>query len=347
MKLPNHFRKLDDASLIIVAFVCFTFCVFALVVLFYYAQRRYNLYKEIQGISRDQLWYTSYQNHFKNLKIKAMIANFIIIIILLEIANNGSIFFERILQLLDGNRKIWTILNHVRFISKYSFIPMLCMFLNVLWLAYLHSQYKYTIMRWTAYIILRIIALAILYQLISFAATSTFGHDRNWLYSKILLMFFEIFDLFSYLWYSRRFYRHLKSRRLEAKLFMSRRKYLENKYVCRHFKISTIVVAAQLAIYIFINVFPIFYLIYLILCYIGMFNYSQQIYYAHILAQWPITSCQLLYRVLFNFNYLYLIVVSAYRYWRQKRSLTRVNDRIQPLVKKYQQQIYGRCYKYY
>ena len=335
----NLFEKVEKVLSINLCIVCFSFCMLAIAVLYYYIRKRYRLYREIRGISREQLWYTCYQCHLKNLKVKSMIANFVIVIIFMEIINNGTIVFDLILQLLNG-KEGWVLKDHVRFISKYCFIPMLCMFLDVLWLAYLHSQYKYTIMRWTAYIILRIIAINIFYKLFDVSYFPRFALDQEIyrLIDRTLLMVFDLIDFFSYLWYSRRFYKHLKGRELEAKLFKSRKKYYQNKYVCRHFKISTLLVAASLAIYIIPNVFYPFAV---------MFQFNQREHKAQDLVLWPFTSCQLLYRVLFNFNYLYLIVVNAYRYWRQKRSLTRVNDRIQPLVRKYQQQIYGRYYKDY
>ena len=344
----DKFELVDDTLSKVIIFVCFSFCVLALPILFCYIRRRYHLQLEIKAVHCEQLWLVNYGNHLKNLKIKAMIANFVILILLIEITNNGSILIDRILhQLNDGKQQLWPILNDVRFISKYCFIPMLCMFLNVLWLAYLHCQYKYTIMRWTAYIILRIIAMIILNQLISHFPTSAVGDQIDSSLYRTLLMIFDLVDLLTYIWYSRRFYQHLKGRVIEAKFFKSRREFIENSYVCRHFRIATILVAVPLAIYFLINVFSLFSAYYLFLYYIGIFNDSKQVLYAHILAQWPITSCQLIYRLLFNFNYLYLILVSAYRYWRQKRSLTRVNDRIQPLVRKYQDKIYGRYYKYY
>ena len=315
--------------------MCFSFCLLASTLLIYYSRLRYNLRVSIWGFPRQNLWMISYQNHIKNLKIKCTIANFAIIILLVEIANNGSILIETILQFSD-HCQAWNILNHVRFISKYSLIPLLCMLLDVLWLAYLHSQYKYTIMRWTAYIILRIVVLNILYQVRIHVANSNIEYVIYWSLNIILLLICELIDLLTYIWYSRRFYRHLKSRELEAKLFMSRREYLENKYVCMHFKIATIFVTISLATYLLPNVFYPF---------TAVFQYNQWVYYDDKLIVWPITSCQLLSRILFNFNYLYLIVVSAYRYWRQKHGLTRVNDRIQPLVRKYQDKIYQRYNK--
>ena len=325
----RHLDEIDYASSVILVIVCFSFCVLAIAILLFYARKRYLISREIKAISREQLWYQNYQNYEKNLKIKAMIANFVILIVLVEITNNASLLGDRILELHRGSKRIDYIVYYIRFISKYSFIPILCMFLDVLWLVYLHSQYKYTIMRWTAYIILRIIAMGIIYNWVKYDSGSRFEQHLRSSLNRTLLLLFESIDLVVYCLYSRRFYRHLKGRQVEAKLFMSKRKYLENRFVCKHFKITTILVVVPLTVSILINLFsPLYFIMHYI-------KESRQEYFAHYLVSWPVTTCQLLYRLLFNFNYLYFIVVSAFRYWRQKRSLTRINDKIQPIVRKY------------
>ena len=275
-----------------------------------------------------------------------MIANLILIIILIEIANNGSIFIDRIIYLSHGNQQIWTFFNHVRFISKYSFIPMLCMTMDVLWLSYLARDYKYTVMRWTAYILLRIAFINILFQLIRYNSNhSAAEYEIVQALNRILLMMCVIIDLICYIWYSRRFYQHLKSRENESMVQKSKN-YFENRFIRKHFRIATILVAVPLTIYIFINVISIFSCFYMILFHLELIDYKQRSYYAHFLVIWPITFCQLLYRVLFNFNYLYPIVIFACTYWNKKRNLIKVNDKIHPLIERYHDDIYGRYSKY-
>ena len=333
-------KTIDDFLSLVLSFVCLSFCLFALPILLYYIRMKYRLYLKIKSIPLDKLVFENNKNDLKNLKLKSMIVNFIIILILIEIANNGSILIDRIVDLSHGNDQIWTILNHVRFISKYSFIPMLCMTMDVLWLAYLNWNYKYTIMRWTLYIILRIISMNILYQLIRYYfENSTAEYEIVRSLNRVLLMIFGIIDLICYIWYSRRFYQHLKSRENEAMVQLSRR-YLEMKFICKHFKIATILVAIPLTIYNVINVISIFFCCYLILFYFGLIDYSQRMYYAHFLIVWPIIFCQLLYRILFNFNYIYFIVLQVYKYWKQKRNINKVNKEVHQIVKKYHDKIY-------
>ena len=338
----NRFKNVENYLSVFIIIVCFSFCLLALAVFHHYVRWRYRLYLEKKGITREQLWYPCYQNHLKNLKIKAMIANFVIVIILVEIANNSSIFLERILILSKENRVTWDILNHIRFVTKYSFIPIICMFLDVLWLAYLHSQYRFTIKRWIAYIVLRLIAMNITYQLARNYPRTVLEHKFNLTMVRIQLMTVETIDFFTYIWYARRFYKLLKGRELEARLFMSRRKYLENRFICRHFKIATTLVSISLSIYFLINVFSLLSTLYLILHYLRIINNSRWEHYAHMIVLWPITICQLLFRVLFNLNYVYFMVVCGFKYWIQKRNLNRVNDHIKPLVRRYQEQIYAR-----
>ena len=325
-------EKVDATISVMLATVCFSFCFSAILILFHCLRFRYNLQLEKNRISHGDMWLISYQNHLKNLNIKSMIANFSFLVIVIEFANNLSILIDIILQFSD-DKQSWTAVNHVRFISKYSLVPILCMIMQVLWLAYLHFEYKYTIMRWIAYTVLRLIFFNVIYQLRLNTASSIIEHSLFRSSERIILLSFDVFDLYTYIWYSRRFYQHLKSREIEAKLFMSAQKYLDNRIICRHYKIATIIVAIALSIYLLPNlIYP---------C-VEIFQYTpQHDYYKDILVVWPIDICQLLYRALFNFNYLSLI----YKHWKQKRNLKRVNDRIQPIVKRYHDKI--QCYKHY
>ena len=152
----------------ILSFATFTFCVLATIVLIYFIRRRYHLYWEIRQITIEQLWNPCFQNHLKNLKIKCMITNFVLIILFVEIVNNFLSFFDcfkawvQYYHLSDFNNKtLYTVIYRVTFISRICYVPILCMVMKVLWLAYLHCPYKYTIKRWTAYIVIRIVAVYI------------------------------------------------------------------------------------------------------------------------------------------------------------------------------------------
>ena len=76
------------ATVLIFSIVPIIFCVLALFVLVYYVRRRYKLYKEINRIPQELLIMESYRNHLKNLKIKCIINNFIIVILVMEFIQN-------------------------------------------------------------------------------------------------------------------------------------------------------------------------------------------------------------------------------------------------------------------
>ena len=145
----------DTYLSLITGSICLIFCLLSTCVLIYYIRRRYMLHVEIKGISRENLWYPNYRNHLKNLKIKAMISNFIIIILLDEFLNNLTNTYLEVQFIRDRNSVTESIMFNLRYITQYCYFPLLCCLLKVLWLAYLHSPYQYTVMRWVAYMVLR------------------------------------------------------------------------------------------------------------------------------------------------------------------------------------------------
>ena len=326
---------------IIEFFLTFTFLVLASLVLMYYIRRRYNLYKEIREITLEQLWQPSYKNHLKNLKIKSMITNFIIIILIIEIANNSAEFITAINYLIS--HKFYGLIFHFVFISQSFYVPILCLLLKVLWLAYLHSPYKYTILRWIAYIVLRLAALYVVYSWQFVYVDPSVRIEISLSIFTYAQSVFHITDLITYLVYSRRFYLHLKSRRLESKLFDSEEKYRENYYLCVHFKIATIIVATALFLYTFSGItFCLFILSVNISKFlVELFTFTQWRDYLQALLILRYVALAV-YRVLLNLDYLYVFSVIVFKYCRQKSNLYRVNDRIKPLVRDYQYQLYSR-----
>ena len=174
-----------------------------------------------------------------------MISNFIIIIVSVEFVNSSVRMLQSFIYIFNDTHKIYWFLTHAITISQLCHIPLLCLFMKVLWLAYLHSPYKYTIMRWAVYIVLRTILLYVVYTMLMLDPLSRdyITIVINMLFFGGLVVIYETLDLITYMLYSRRFYLHLKSRELEAKLFMDREKYIENKYLRIHFKVATILVA--------------------------------------------------------------------------------------------------------
>ena len=363
MDYPFASHIIDGVLEFIKFFFSFTFCVLTTIVLLYYIRRRYLLSLEMRQITPELLWEQNYKNHLKNLKIKAMISNFIILILLVEI----STFFS---SLLDSVHYWFTLFNwkwitntiilHILWIIKclpiYCYVIVLCLFLKVLLLAYFNLPYKYTIMRWTAYILLRILFSIIFIDGWMFINQGAIGSaqletnipDIHIIYSihetlsSAIQSLFAVVDFITYIVYSRRFYQHLKSRELEARFIMDSEDYMERRYVRIHFKIATILVTIAF----------FFHTLSVLTLNLSSFNFDiSSIIYpffdSHVWESYlkiPNNICGLIFRLILNMDYLYITCIILYKYCRQKRKLTRVNDRIRPLVAEYHEGIFSRYY---
>ena len=337
------------------------FCFFSLIILVYYVRRRYHLYLEMKAITTEQLWFPNFQNHLKNLKIKAMIANFVLIILLVEIGNILSwVFMERCIILtslkLENNCSDsivtslleFTILNSI---TDSVYIPILCLFMKVLWLVYLRSSYKYCVMKWVVYMIVKVIATQIV-ELITKILSGMYGYSPTFQIlpynagsncERLVLYLLDwipmLFEYIHYLKYSRRFYLLLKGIELENKFSLDREKYLESKFVRIHFKVSTILVAIGLFFKVLgwmpvLRFFTIRYLIELLT------NNQLSPELNDILQGKPIlVFLGIFYRILWNLNYLYMFFVILLQYYK-KRNNRNINDRIRPLVRAYQDRIF-------
>ena len=91
----SNYLTANSIPVVILSILSIIFCVLALFVLVYYIRRRYKLYKEINRIPQELLIKESYRNHLKNLKLKCIINNFVIIILVIEFLQVfGQIFIE-------------------------------------------------------------------------------------------------------------------------------------------------------------------------------------------------------------------------------------------------------------
>ncbi|KAI6650714.1 hypothetical protein LOD99_7765 [Oopsacas minuta] len=237
----------------------------------------------------------------------------------------------------------YPIIFHFALILQSFYIPILCLLLKVLWLAYLHSQYKYTIMRWTVYITLRLVAIYIVHSWqFVYVSNNDIKVNISLLIFTYLHSVFQTIDLFTYILYSRRFYLHLKSREIEAKLF-DEDKYLQSKYVRVHFKIATFIVTIALSLYTLSEgIFCLFSLSINISKFVNeVFIFSEWEYYLQslLISRYALLSA---YRILLDVNYMYVFLVIMFKYCRQKHQLTRINDRIHPYVREYQDQVFTR-----
>ena len=352
----------SNATYTIFLIIYFVFGILATLVLLYYIRRRYYLNLEIRGITEEQLWDQNYKNHLKNLKVKAMITNFIIVILLIEITNNFGMLIQNI-QYWFGvfkwyfteNTFVLDLIDSIVYFSIQCYIVTLCLFLKVL------VPYKYTIMRWVAYMLLRSLFLILCVDGWVFISQTLYppsgqsnttnalethiGYDIREHLHFICDIVFNTTDLTIYIVYSRRFYQHLKGRELEAKLFMDRNRYVERMSVRIHFKVATILVTIA---FFFIALGQVSLHIKGAICDFSIFHNYQSSNYPLVetFIKLPRSICAMIFRFMLNMDYLYVICVILIKYCRQKRQLTRVNDRIRPIVDKYHENIFSRFYYY-
>ena len=330
-----------------------SFCFFSLIILVYYIRRRYHLYLQIKAITAEQLWFRSFQNHLKNLKIKALIANFVMIILLVEIGTrvtiiyNSRCFYYQLLQLSMSSCPAKGALSEINItlemISLSSYIPLVSLFVKVLWLVYLHSPYKYSVMKWVGYIVMKIITTYMCILIEPIISQIMYGYDEekaNEAIFSLLPAFFLPFEYIYYLIYSRRFYLLLKGIELENKLSLDREKYLESKFVRIHFKVCTILIAIA---FFFRIISGLEFLQPFIVEFVVQFLPGQKMSHGWRIFFDYLSYMRLVnlgvYRFISNLNYLYMFFVILLQY-RKKRNNRNINDRIRPLVRAYQDRIF-------
>ena len=337
------------------SFVPLPFCLLTLFASVYYIRRRYKLYQEIKRIPQEMLIVQSYKNYLENLKIKSIINNFIIVILVLEFVQNMSevIYFlpDWLLVFTPENQTIVPFLivlsNKIRisvFSIRYSVVPVLCLMMKYLWLVYRKYDYKYTLIRWTVYILLR--TLLILFLCI-ISKNHFYSSDYYSVFKLLELMlnsFILFFDYIQFLYLSRKFYLHLKSREKEIRLFyFDKKAYLDSRYLRVHFQVATTLVAIAFFFYtlgyffnlyslvIFLDNFPIpLHIKYGI----NLFTSSMDIY--------VLQPSLILSKVLFTVNYLYIFVAVVYKSIRDKQKMENINSYIKPIMTKYHKSIYNR-----
>ena len=328
----------------IITILSFTFCLLASVVLIYYVRRRYLLHFEIKSISQDELMLQSFQNHRKNLRIKALISNFIIIIVLLEIVYNLFLFFAYLLfsiiaihfdiNSVEVLERLVVFNNYLNLISYQCHLPILCMFLKVLWLIYLHSPYKYTIIRWTWYIVVRCVVFSIDDYFLTSNLLPIHWYTPLFIINEAIFSFVYISDFIIYLVYARRLYIQLKSREKEARWFKDRAEYRTARSLRLHYKIATILVAIAMCSITISRSRDNFVIIILNFVSSNLFNLIRDYF--------NLRFTYIVYIFQFNLNYLYIVSMMVFQYCKQKRQLTNVNKKIKPIVKNYHDTLYYR-----
>ena len=350
--------KVED---LILALLPLPFCLLTLFVLVYYVRRRYKLYQEIKRIPREMLMLESYMNHLKNLKIKCLITNFIIVILVLEfIQNLGEIIYTLLnwVIIFDHNFKVLNLLNrifpfaptvriisyHLTFPTRFSIVPILSLFMKFLWLVYRKYKYRNTIIRWAVYILVRTFVIFI----INLPRYEFNLYPDDYIISLLMIsLFLErlflIIDFIQFVFYSKKFYLHLKSREREFKFsYFNRRPYLDSKNLRIHFKIATILVGIALFFFslgaFIVTPQPDVLAIYLqnyppwghwvLLCYFSLINY---IFHPSLI----------IYKIFITSNYLYIFIVVVTKFYKNSRKLKNINDYIKPIVQKYHTTCYS------
>ena len=339
--------------------LCPVFCVLALFVLVYYIRRRYRLYKEIKRIPQNLLILEEYKNHLKNLKLKCIINNFIIVILMIEIAQNVFQFILYFPYWIIDFLEDCPLYLELQFYSillfmpiKNSLVPVLSMMMDFLWLAYRKYEYKYTIIRWTWYIVIRTFVLFII-QYSTLKNLIPLDYQTSYeCFADILLLIFPIIDFIQFVYYARRFYLQLKSKEKEIRLFyFDKKAYLDSKYLRIHFKIATILVGIALFFYTLWNVDVLFEILYIIPYFPLSIPVNQQLYdifliISHSFITNITTFSYLISEVFFILNYLYIFIIVAYKSYRDRKKLENINDYIKPIMKQYHDDYYNRYTNY-
>ena len=351
-------NTVNTVEVVFFAMLCTIFCLLALFVLVFYIRRRYKLYKEINRIPQELLIMESYRNHIKNLKTKCIINNFIIVILVMEFLQYFGqilIYYPYIIEhfVKESNIHLLTELQKYSrlFCSPiyYSLVPVLTMLMDFLWLAYRKYEYKYTIIRWTWYIVIRILVVFLLEYAVVFVSISA---DYQTIYSNFVNIIFSIvpiIDFIQFVYYARKFYLHLKIREKEIRLFyFDKKAYLDSKYLRIHFKIATILVATALFFFTFANTANLLEIFYDIPYYVAIPQQWHDIIItvSDIYTIFIANFLCFIFKVLYIFNYLYIFIVVVYKSYRDGQKLKNINDYIKPIMKQYHDNYYNRYTNY-
>ena len=335
-----HFRNDDKVFVIGNLFetiLPIPFCFLTLFILIYYIRRRCSLYQEIKRIPRELLLMQSYQNHLKNLSIMAIINNFIIAILLFELIQNISFSMRRLplwVELFDkeNEEKFNFLINLRTAIDIYIpgmnvvLVPLLSLLMNYLWWAYRKYEYKHLIFTWAVYILLR--------SLVTILLSHNFLPPILGLQlADPIIGLFYSFDFIQFIYYTRRFYLLLKSREQEIRLFyFDKRAYLDSRLLRIHFKISSILVVLSI----------FFYTVGIGFMHPALLLRSEHEQIYILITNYVFMPSKILSKMLINLNYIYIFLVIASKYFKNRKHLENINDNIRPLINKYHESLFSR-----
>ena len=223
------------------------FLAVSLSVLTYFLYQKYQDRNVIRNVAQYTIFNTDLDKVKKNLKIKSMVHNFIMAIILIEIATNVSwsismliiadpnasltYFLFRIssvrnqtMNTTTKNNAFIRLLNNMSGIILSLVLPVLCLFLIVLRRAFINLSYNLWVGQYSVNILVRAVAMSVMSL---FPKTD---YIVTLMYSPLAL-----FDICVYISSSRAFYVLLKGRRDEALHHSSPSDYLEKKKIAKFF----------------------------------------------------------------------------------------------------------------
>ena len=165
------------------------------------------------------------------------------------------------------------------------------------------------------------------------------------LISSLLYAFFYISDFIGFVYFSRKFYFHLKSREQEIRLFyFDNNAALESKCLLIHFKIATILVVNSLFFFTF--GFSLWELLEASIAVAGIFPVTTK--YVPIvlksLVGYILFPSITIYKILININYMYIFIVIVYKSFKNRQKLANINNYIRPLIERYHNTIYNTQY---
>ena len=279
----------------------------------------------------------SYQNHLKNLSIMAIINNFIIAILLFELIQNISFSMRRLplwVELFDKENegKFNFLFNLRTAIDIYIpgmnvvLVPLLSLLMNYLWWAYRKYEYKHLIFTWAVYILLRSLVTILL-------SHNFLPPILGFQLADLIIGLFYSFDFIQFIYYTRRFYLLLKSREQEIRLFyFDKKAYLDSRLLRIHFKISSILVVLSI----------FFYTVGIGFIHPALLLRPEHQQIHSLIANYVFMPSKILSKMLINLNYIYIFLVIASKYFKNRKHLENINDNIRPLINKYHESLFTR-----
>ena len=335
----------------VLSIFCDVFSTLAFCVLGYFIHKRYRIYQKIKRTTNRE-FPTTYdvKKKLKNMKIEALVYNVIIFIIIIEIFENVdmciytmNIWIKYFFKIPKEMGKLDGIFARMGIVSQslnIILVPILCIFLRVLWLIYNHYPCKDALMKWWAYIIIRLSSYLINYFLSTTIPINT-ASTILCLCFQVAFLSFYVFEYVMYLKYARQFYLHLKSREEEIRLhYYDEPAYRHSRFVRKYFSHSITFVAISLFFLSFS---------YFIILFTFTVDTIDNLIPIIPLEAWndmfgniihPISNCvysisQTVYRLLSVLSYLYMIFVVVRELHFKRIDYININDRMKPLLQQY------------